>query len=352
MTEHGMTVVYPVHLDRWTSPVATLLREIARNAGDGSFFSFSSPLTAEDAEMSTRLWGGRISRIGARDLLLRRFDVVHHASSTWRNLTATWMCRARGRSRTRHVFTANVEPYPEDANLRQYDLSVRSAHVVVAVSSAVARALERRHSRTPDAVIPNGVDLDFFDRARANATSAAEAGIRSPFVLFVGVLERRKRPDLVLDLASDLPDIQFVLVGAARGPFAPHVLTRASSLPNVRWVGARSRAEVRDLMSAASALVFPSEVEGLPLTVVEAAAMGLPVLAQPRSSLPEVVVPGRTGWLVPGEDVQEWRRLVEMLCGWGPEAKSMFAETSRATVAGQYSWRSVARRYVRVYAEG
>lgn len=69
-------------------------------------------------------------------------------------------------------------------------------------------------------------------------------------------------------------------------------------------------------MCYASALVFPSELEGLALTVNEAMACGLPVLAQPRSSLPEQVQDGVTGWLLPvdaGEEMTAWAERLEAI---------------------------------------
>ena len=61
-------------------------------------------------------------------------------------------------------------------------------------------------------------------------------------------------------------------------------------------------------MRAADALVLPSTNEGLPLTLLEAQSVGVPVLAAPTAGIPEIVTHGETGWLIAADDPAGYAR--------------------------------------------
>ena len=106
----------------------------------------------------------------------------------------------------------------------------------------------------------------------------------------------REGVDLHLTLAGD---------GELRGPIeaaiAEHGLERNVTITG--WIG---EAEVRSLIRSSRALVLPSFAEGLPVAIMEALAMGRPVVSTMVAGIPELVRgdgPGRNGWLFPAGDV-------------------------------------------------
>ncbi len=348
-----MQILFPINIDRWTNPIATLLREIAVPNADLTFYAFSKPVSDEDRRHGRQFWSHRhIHRATPLDLV-RRFDLVHHASATPANVTTARLVRWHSGPRGCHVYTANVQPHHADSYYRWYAQAVLQADVVVAVSRVVADDLHTIFGRRVHAIIPNGVDTVFFDRQVAHPPDYAGLGIRPPYALFVGVLRQRKRPDLVIRLARCMAHIQFVLVGEASASHESARLRQlAADLSNVLFLGQQPRHIVRDLMCYASALVFPSELEGLALTVNEAMACGLPVLAQPRSSLPEQVQDGVTGWLLPvdaGEEMTAWVERLEAILGWTPTERQEFAQRARAVALERYSWASIAAQYRQLY---
>ena len=128
----------------------------------------------------------------------------------------------------------------------------------------------------------------------------------SPELLFVGSLHRTKGVDVLLDawarVLREMPDAKLRIVGD--GPMEAELRASAAGLPspaNVRFVGRISRGEVAQAMDEARALVVPSRSEGFGLVILEAMARARPVIASNVGGIPELVIDGETGALVPPE---------------------------------------------------
>lgn len=122
---------------------------------------------------------------------------------------------------------------------------------------------------------------------------------RGGFALYVGRLVPEKGVETLLEAWARMPGgFSLKLVGGG-----PLETLRDTPRPGVEWLGHQSPSCVAALMLKASFLVFPSEwYEGFPLTLAEAFAAGLPVVASAIGAGAEVVEPGRTGYLFrPGD---------------------------------------------------
>ena len=346
-----MRVLFPINLDRCKFPVATSLRELTLRNPEIDFYSFSSPTSDEDRALGEFLWSQpHIHKIEVADLIWQRFDIIHHASATPRNLMAVDLAKVRSFGKCTHIFTAPIQPHDDDEFYPQYVTSVGRADVLGAVSHAVAKDIQEQFGRTVDVVIPSGVDLNFFSPTAAQPVPLEKFDIHRPYVLFVGVLTTRKRPDVFMELASLLPDLDFVMVGASYTHQEEAVYKDAArKYPNLKLLGGQPRSQVRDFMASAIALVFPSELEGLPLTILEASAMGIPVLAQPKSSMPEAIIEDLTGWLLPIDRPSLWVEKLKEIAHWSETEKSCFSEQARNFVKEHYSWDLVARQYAELY---
>ena len=108
--------------------------------------------------------------------------------------------------------------------------------------------------------------------------------------------------------------------------------------------------EVGDLLSHASLLVLPSLAEGISLSVLEAMAQGLPVVATNVGGNPEVVADGQTGLLVPpGDPTQLARAIVEI---WkNPELGRRMGAAGRARVENNFNVRRMVANYEAIYEE-
>jgi glycosyltransferase involved in cell wall biosynthesis len=119
-------------------------------------------------------------------------------------------------------------------------------------------------------------------------------------LLFVGRLVREKGVVTLLEAARRAPEANVVVVGD--GPLRPWVEKARPS--NVTFLGPQYGEDLKTTMARAAAVVVPSEwYDNGPMVVYQAFAMGKPVLASDIDGLPEIVLEGKTGWLVPPGDV-------------------------------------------------
>jgi glycosyltransferase involved in cell wall biosynthesis len=148
----------------------------------------------------------------------------------------------------------------------------------------------------------NGISDEWFESGR-------DMGRQDAFhAAFVGRLTREKGVGELLEVAARLRNVRWTIVGDAlpsdRDSLADEVAHAANqSGGRIRWVGMVSPECVRHHLSTADLLVLPSWREGVPRSVIEGMATGLPVVATDIRGCRELVTPGVNGWLVPAMDV-------------------------------------------------
>jgi glycosyltransferase involved in cell wall biosynthesis/GT2 family glycosyltransferase len=131
----------------------------------------------------------------------------------------------------------------------------------------------------------------------------------SRMLVCVGRLSAQKAQLHLIDAAAHLAarGVDFELVLAGDGELRATVeerIAKAGLDTRVRLTGWVSAAQVRELLHESRALVLPSSAEGLPVVIMEAFALGRPVVSTPVGGISELVEPGVSGWLVPAGDVQ------------------------------------------------
>jgi glycosyltransferase involved in cell wall biosynthesis len=146
-------------------------------------------------------------------------------------------------------------------------------------------------------VVRCGVDEGFL---AADASRVPGA----PKLVCVARLSPEKCIDVLLQAASVLAleglDFELALLGDGPERESLEELARGLGLfAHVRFEGWKSGAEVRTFLLGARALVLASASEGLPVVIMEALALRRPVIATAVGGIPELVVPGECGWLVP-----------------------------------------------------
>jgi glycosyltransferase involved in cell wall biosynthesis len=228
---------------------------------------------------------------------------------------------------------------------------------VIAVSRGAAEFLVHGKGYPADkvVVIPNGRDLTRFAPGQHRDTVRKELGVDrgAPVVGVVGRLETQKGHVYLLDAWPDVarrhPDARLLVVG--EGSLCQALMTQARRrgvADSVLFTGFRS--DVPRILDAIDVLALPSLHEGMPLTVIEAAAAGCPVVATAVDGTPEVVLDGRTGYLVPPADPPALARALLAVLG-DPDAASRMGREAYRWARERFDVNAHVEATARVYRE-
>ena len=219
----------------------------------------------------------------------------------------------------------------------------RRSAVLTTVSEWLARSVR---AIVPDATVhvaPMPADTDLFVPADTS---------RSGRFLFVGRLNRQKGIALLLEaLSRTRPDTELDVVGAGPDQTALAALVAELRLGGrVHFRGMLSQSELLPLYQSATALVIPSEDEGLGLVAVEAQLCETPVIAFRSGGLVDLVADGETGLLTPPGDVSALAGAMTRVLD-DPGRGRSWGRTGRASVLQSFAPQRVARRYLELYGQ-
>lgn len=179
---------------------------------------------------------------------------------------------------------------------------------VVTVSKFVENYLvEAGVPRDGITTIPTGVDFSRYDRATVQGNLREELGLAADTLLVgtVAILRAKKGHADILDAAPEVlrrfPNAHFVFAGD--GPQTDNLKVRiaADGLEGrIHLLGLRR--DVTNVLASLDVFVLPTHQEALGTAFIEAGAMGLPAVASNVDGVPEVILEGKTGYLVPAHD--------------------------------------------------
>ncbi|GAB3199800.1 glycogen synthase [Nocardioides hungaricus] len=252
--------------------------------------------------------------------------------------------------------------------------SYEAAAAVIAVSAAMRDDVLASYPAVDPArvhVVHNGIDTDDWapsvdpDRVRSWGVDPDR-----PSVVFVGRITRQKGLPLFLRACAALPaDVQIVLCAGA--PDTPEIMAEVEGLvaslrasrSGVVWIPSMlPRADVVALLSAATAFACPSIYEPLGIVNLEAMACETAVVATATGGIPEVVVDGSTGVLVPiaqaadgtGTPLDPDRYVADFAAALtsvvsDPSLAVAMGRAGRERAIASFSWDAIAERTVEVY---
>ncbi|HEX9732805.1 MAG TPA: glycosyltransferase family 4 protein [Thermoanaerobaculia bacterium] len=223
-------------------------------------------------------------------------------------------------------------------------LTSRLAEFVLAPSRRTADEIERDYRVRGVRVLPN------VTRGLPVPPAADGDEIEPGYLLYVGRLRIRKGVEVLLEAMAQLVAegraARLLIAGSGEQEASLRRRTHELGLAGaVRLLGRCDASRVRRLLSGARCLVVPSIYEGMPLVILEAMAESVPVVASAVSGIPEVVVDGETGWLVPPEDPPRLASALREALDDAAEARRR-GEAGRRRVTETFTPRAAARRWV------
>lgn len=288
-------------------------------------------------------------------------DLVH--SHTWYAAFAGFM--AKQLYGIPYVATVHslepLRPWKEEQLGRSYHLTtwiervaLENADKIVAVSNhSKGEILENfKVDEARIEVIHNGIDLDVWKTSDSvDARRAFE--IDQDYILFLGRTSRQKGMVHLID-AMDYLDKDVRLVCCTSAPDTPEIeaeiAAKVAGQPRVQWINTQLREEQYiELYSHAKVFACPSIYEPFGIINLEAMACETPVVASAVGGIQEVVVDGKTGYLVPPADPKALADKINVLLR-DPELAIQMGQAGRQRVEEHFSWSSIADKTHKMYA--
>jgi glycosyltransferase involved in cell wall biosynthesis len=339
----------------WTACVASAGGPLEHAVTRGGATHLTLPLASKNPLVMRR-------NVAALAAVIRRFniDIVHA-----RSRAPAWSALAAARLTGRHFVTTFHNAYGVGSRLKhRYNSVMARGARVIAISDFVAEHAARTYGIGADRLrtIPRGVDLDIFDpRLVTGARMAALArqwrlpdGM--PVVMLPGRLTRWKGGlDFVAAIAAlGRRDVFCLMIGAEQRPGFRRELETA--ITGHRLDGrCRIVEDCPDMPAAymlADVVVSAStDPEGFGRVIVEAQAMGRPVVATDHGGARETIVPGVTGWLAPAGDPALLAEAIGAALALAPVERSLLARRAIAHVAAHFTRAQMCAKTIAVYEE-
>lgn len=205
-------------------------------------------------------------------------------------------------------------------------------------------------------VVPNGVDIEKFRPAKKeNARNLLNLPQDKKIVLFVGALRKIKGVDYLIEAAKSFvdKDTELFMVGRDDG-LKKSLEKRAQELKIanfIKFTGPVNHEDIPLWISAADILVLPSLSEGRPNVILEALACEIPVVATDVGGIPELLIEGETGYLVPAKNPVELSKRISRLLSDESLREKMGKLGRKSVIQRGLTWEAHGKKTVDIYTE-
>lgn len=289
-----------------------------------------------------------------RKVVASEHVAVVHANSIWDIPYALWAARPFRIPVVAHIRTEIDRRKAQKYGTGKVDAAIATSAKCIKVLKSFSRLESRIH------YVPNGANLERFDPSISGETVRRKYGFDSDTVVFgaFGRIDRTKGLDVLVSAFSEVTRkigrAKLLLVGDIKG--------RGSSFKEelIRDIDSRGlsdavlfagwQQDVVPYLAAIDVLVMPSRIEDFGRSAVEAMAMQNPVIASDTTALPEIVMNGKTGYIVPVDDVT---RLADSMTdlALNRDKREAFGQAGRERAQENFELKKLVLRIEGVYAQ-
>lgn len=238
---------------------------------------------------------------------------------------------------------------------------LKRADRVIVVSSALSELAEKLYPPTARKLhlIPNGIDVDSLHATSLSVRNDKQAvlkkfGLTVSSDFLIGTVTRIIREKGVFELveafdeiAKTMPNTRLLIIGD--GPAREELILEisrlhvASKIHLLGWI--RNAAY---LMGIFDVFVLPSWSEGMPISIMEAMAAGVPVIASNVGGIPELISDGVTGSLVPARDSKRLAKAILDLLN-NPKKRQQFGQAAYETISARFKQDAMVNQIAEIY---
>ena len=278
-----------------------------------------------------------------------------------RFFSSSWLgMRFAKKNNIRHIHTEHGNVHVKHDNkiielvAWLYDMTIgkkifRSAWKVVGISKACCDfAIRMGADLNKVLLVHNSVDTSEFmpkDRGTKERVRKELNINEGSFVItYVGRLIYAKGVHDLIKALKGMPEAVLIIIG--KGPYRGELKRLADyTVVNCQFIGEKSSKEIVDLLNASDLFVNPSLSEGLPTSVLEAGACGVPIIATDVGGTREIIDDGKDGFLVKSQDSESLREKILILKD-DKSVKEKFAKSIRKKIEQEFDWDKNVERYV------
>jgi glycosyltransferase involved in cell wall biosynthesis len=290
-----------------------------------------------------------------------KFDIIHtHVSGHDYILFAGFLAKIKG---AKHIHTTHcpwtgaefrpfyLRPFLFFNDLYFNKLSFSMINRVIAITPWEIETLKKFVNEKKILVIPNGTDKIFFKKIKKNEFRKKN-GIREKYlVLYFGRLNPTKGPEKLalaaLNISKIRKDLAFVWVGPDEGK-AEEVRELIKDSRNMKYLGPlKGKDKIAEMYQAANIYALPSYREGLPLTLFEAMASGLPIVASPVNGVPYEMKEPENGFFSPYGDLKSLEKNILKIINNPKLAKKI--SQNNFIKSKKYDWDIIYKTYMDEY---
>jgi len=231
-------------------------------------------------------------------------------------------------------------------------LFIRQWDRIIADSRFCQKEIRNRYkvSTKKIKIVSPGLTRDFKPAKKKEELMKRFGLVDQLILLYLGQLSERKNVQFLLEVLKEISSPKVKLLIAGRGPEEKRLKAKARSLglgKKVIFAGLIPEKEKADFYNLGDVFLLPSQKEGFGMTVVEAAACGLPAIVSDNSSLKEVIEDGKTGFLAETNNLEDWKSKINKLLG-DKELREKMGRQARK-FSQKFSWQKAAEKRIKIY---